>query len=83
MLSCKEATKIASEGLDKKLSFIQRLNLKLHLFICSTCRNYIRQITFLRRAAADLDAHIEKQTTHKLSDSAKQQIKARLKKKRP
>jgi hypothetical protein len=50
MLSCKEATRLVSEGLDRKLGFAERLALRLHLAICDGCSNFKKQVGFLRRA---------------------------------
>jgi hypothetical protein len=50
ILSCKEATQLASQGLDRRLGFGQRAALRLHLVICEGCRNFTRQMAFLRKA---------------------------------
>ena len=50
MLSCKEATQRLSEAQDRNLSLSEKLQLKLHLAMCSGCRNFARQMDFLRAA---------------------------------
>ena len=50
MLSCKEATRLASQGLDRELALGERIALRVHLAICAGCRNVDRQLSFLRRA---------------------------------
>ena len=47
MLSCKEAAKLVSEGLDRKLSFRRRMSLRLHVLMCRVCWRYIRQVRTL------------------------------------
>jgi len=59
ILSCKEATELASRSLDYPLSWPQRLALRLHLIICHRCRHYRQQLRFLRRMASALNQHIE------------------------
>jgi hypothetical protein len=54
LLSCKEATQLVSQGLDRRLGFGERLALRLHLAICEGCTNFSRQLAFLRRALARL-----------------------------
>ena len=54
MLSCKEATRIVSEGLDRDLGVEERLRLKAHLAICRGCRAISDQFAFLRRAVRRL-----------------------------
>ena len=54
MLSCKEATHLVSQGLDRRLAFHERLALRLHLLICNGCTNFQKQMVFLRKAMARL-----------------------------
>ena len=54
MLSCKEASRLVSQGLDRRLGFAERLALRLHLLICDGCTNFSRQVAFLRKAMARL-----------------------------
>ena len=49
MLNCKETTHLISMGLDRKLSLRQRMNLRLHLLMCSACSAYQKQINMLNR----------------------------------
>ncbi len=79
MLTCKQATELASRNLDEPLTFKQRLGLKFHLMICSLCRAYERHIRFIKRASPQIDKHIESQTQHKLPETAKARIKQQLK----
>ena len=50
MISCKHATELMSQGLDRRLTWGERLGLRLHLFICIGCRRTIAQFRFLRQA---------------------------------
>lgn len=50
MISCKHATELISQGLDRRLTLAERLRLRLHLFICSGCRNTRKHFRFLRKA---------------------------------
>jgi len=54
MLSCKEASRLLSQGLDRRLGFAERLGLRLHLLICDGCTNFSKQVAFLRKAMARL-----------------------------
>lgn len=49
MLTCKEATQLASKGLDEKLTVRERFSLWLHLAMCRLCRHYVRNILKLHR----------------------------------
>ncbi len=47
MLSCKEAIRLASEALDRRLPFRARLGLRMHLLMCTGCRSASRQMKAL------------------------------------
>lgn len=50
MLRCKEATQRLSEALDRDLSLSEKVQLKIHLAMCSGCSNFGKQMNFLRTA---------------------------------
>ena len=54
MLSCKEVTRLVSQGLDRELGFAERVKVRVHLAICDGCTNFREQVAFLRKAAAKL-----------------------------
>jgi len=56
MLSCKEAARLVSQGLDRNLGFGERVMLRVHLTICDGCTNFKSQVEFLRRAVKQLDS---------------------------
>jgi len=62
MLSCKETTRLLSQGADRELAFGERVALRLHLAICDGCTNVKAQFEFLRSAVKSLarDADEEK-----------------------
>lgn len=51
MMSCKDAVKLMSEGQERHLHLLERLDLRLHLFICRGCRATRQHFDFLRAAA--------------------------------
>lgn len=53
MLTCKEAARLMSQGMDRSLGAGERLRLRLHLVMCNGCRNARQQLEFIRRACAD------------------------------
>ncbi len=54
MLTCKELSRLASQGLDRRLGLAERVKFRLHLAVCNGCRNFTRQLDFLRKASARL-----------------------------
>ncbi len=51
MITCKEASRLISEGLDRDLGVSERARLRVHVAICVACSRVTRQFEFLRRAA--------------------------------
>ena len=56
LLSCKETTRLLSQGEDRSLGFGERVALRVHLAICKGCRNVNAQFRFLRLAVKGLSA---------------------------
>ena len=54
IISCKESTRLVSQGLDRELAFGERVALRVHLVICLGCRRAGRQMAFLRKAVREL-----------------------------
>ena len=50
MISCKEATRLASLQLERKLSLWERIQFRFHLAYCASCRLTEKQFQFLRKA---------------------------------
>jgi predicted anti-sigma-YlaC factor YlaD len=48
-LSCKEVSRILSDGLDADMRPPLRARLRLHLVMCEACRNVEQQFDLLRR----------------------------------
>jgi predicted anti-sigma-YlaC factor YlaD len=50
LLSCRETTRLVSQGLDRELDRGERVALRVHFLYCLGCRRASRQMAFLRRA---------------------------------
>ncbi len=77
MLTCREASRLVSEGLDRHLPWTRRLSLRLHLMMCRGCSRFRRQVEGLdrlvRRCSKAYDV-IEQEET--LSPAMRERIKA-------
>ncbi len=59
MLKCRDLSRlIASDGIED-LGFMKRMEIKLHLFMCTHCRDYWAQIRSIGQGAKDLAAGAE------------------------
>lgn len=49
MLNCENATRLMSESQERPLTVAERMPLKLHVMMCSGCRNFGVQMHVLRQ----------------------------------
>ncbi|MFN3751318.1 MAG: zf-HC2 domain-containing protein [Thiobacillus sp.] len=75
LTTCKETTVLASRAMDTRLSFGERIALRMHLAICANCARFAQQLNdmrnFLRMDATD-DAEPG------LTEAARRRIKTEL-----
>ncbi|HYN55460.1 MAG TPA: zf-HC2 domain-containing protein [Methylotenera sp.] len=74
MLTCKQASKLISQSFDRRLSWSNRLQLRLHLFICNACTRFKFQLNQLRAAVLHLRQDTENDSTIQLPSEAKARI---------
>ena len=48
MMNCREATRLMSEARDRRLNLMEKASLKVHLWMCTGCRNFDGQMDSLR-----------------------------------
>lgn len=48
MLSCREASRLISDAMDRKLSRYEQVSLQFHLLLCHNCRHFRQQMATLR-----------------------------------
>jgi hypothetical protein len=48
--TCREVHRLVSEGMDRELSLVERLRMRLHLVVCRACTRFNGQMGLLRRA---------------------------------
>ena len=51
MLNCHDATRLMSKAQERPLKFGEKLSLKLHVGMCSGCRNFGKQMGTIRGIA--------------------------------
>lgn len=77
-ISCDEATTICDKSQYREASFMERIKLSLHLFICKTCGLYSKQNNVMSKCYGKLKKH--KNCTC-LSDDEKQKMEHEIEKK--
>jgi len=50
MMNCQQATQLISQAQERQLSLSEKVSLKVHLMMCSGCKNFSLQIPFLSQA---------------------------------
>jgi len=50
VLTCRRASEMVSQSLDRRLGLMERWRLYVHLRLCQACRNFSSQMAFLRKA---------------------------------
>ncbi|MET3130175.1 hypothetical protein AAKU55_000428 [Oxalobacteraceae bacterium GrIS 1.11] len=48
--TCREVHRLVSEGMDRDLSLVERIRMRLHLMVCRACTRFNGQMSLLRRA---------------------------------
>lgn len=84
MLSCKDVTHLVSESRDRRLQPMERLGMRMHLWICGRCRMFTRQMRLLGQAWQRAEQQPENLCSAdvQLSDEASERIRAKLRERR-
>jgi hypothetical protein len=48
--TCKHTAELLSQEQDRSLTLPEKIRLRLHLLLCDGCRNFNRQLEFMRKA---------------------------------
>lgn len=79
MLTCKDASRLISESQERPLGFRERWGLRLHLWMCDACRNFMRQVALMRKALRELGSRTETGASGTdLSPEARERIRKAL-----
>ncbi|HCI13072.1 MAG TPA: hypothetical protein DFK12_03710 [Gallionellaceae bacterium] len=54
MLDCKHNTELLSQSCDRPITLRERMAMRMHLLMCRGCRNFEKQLAFIRKAAREL-----------------------------
>lgn len=76
--NCRQASRLQAKALNHKLPPLQRIGLRIHLFLCEWCRRYGKHIRFLHGADHEHPAGPPGPPRRQLPDTVREQIKQRL-----
>ena len=74
MLSCKNASQIISQSLDRQLTMQERFALKLHLLICKYCKRFSQHMQTIRVALKLATHAIENDDTITMPSETKKRL---------
>jgi hypothetical protein len=74
MLTCKQASQLLSQSLDRSLTGGERFRLRFHLLLCKFCKRFGQQIVGLRNAIRQQVKLTEQNEEIKLSRQAVMRI---------
>ena len=77
MLTCKDASHLLSERQERPLTLRERWGLRLHLWMCVSCRRFEQQLALIRQAVRSLRGRAEAQDVE-LTPVARERIRQAL-----
>src|SRR5437660_4162594 len=76
--TCPEVVRILSLGMDKQLSLMMRMKLRIHYLMCSFCERYMKQLKYIRQVSREFPDKIGEISDATLPAEAKQRLKEAL-----
>jgi hypothetical protein len=76
---CREIVKLVTASMDRQLTWREWLVMKVHLYSCDSCINFLKQIKFIRSTLIQGDTNLgEAEKSVHLTDDAKTRMKKAL-----
>ena len=76
---CKSVTPLFSHAMDGKLNWREKLRVRLHLYTCGACLDYVSNLKFMHEVFHAQEECFENEKLHaSLSQEAKERIKEKL-----
>ena len=77
---CKTVTPLFSYAYDRKLTLLEKLRVRLHLYTCGACLNYVSNLKFMHEVFHAQEENCESEKIQApLSPESKERIKQALK----
>src|SRR5246127_2941059 len=76
--TCPEIVRILSLVMDKELSLMMRIKLRIHYLMCSFCERYMKQLKYIRQVSREFPEKIGDVSDASLPAEAKQRLKEAL-----
>lgn len=74
---CKSVSPLFSYKLDRRLTLKEKIRVKIHLFTCGACLNYVSNLKFMHEVFHEQEKNFQEE---KLAESLQEDSKDRIKK---
>ncbi len=78
LFSCKKASRLISDSLDRPLTFRERCALRFHLCICRVCRRFRKQVTSIDSIKDEPDLFMKIPPNQSLPPEKRERIKDKM-----
>lgn len=72
--TCKETSLLVTQSLDRKLTWTERLGMRIHLAVCDNCTRFVKQMRLIRAWLSAEDEAVQPG----LSDEGRERIAQKL-----
>src|SRR5437763_17171266 len=76
--TCPEVARILSLGMDKEMSLMMRMKLRIHYLMCSFCQRYMKLLKYIRDVSREFPDKISEVSDATLPAETKQRLKEAL-----
>jgi len=74
MLNCKQVSQLVSQSLDRRLTWKERMAVRMHLIICKYCKRFEQQLHAMRKAIKRMATEVEQDDTIQMPSDVKARI---------
>ena len=74
MKNCKETSLLVTQSMDRRLTWTERLSMRIHLAVCENCTRFTKQIRLIREWLSKEDEALQPG----LSDEGRERIARKL-----
>ena len=76
--TCPQVVRILSLGMEKRLSLMMRIKLRIHYLMCSFCERYMKQLKYIREVSREFPNKVGEISDASLTADAKERMKAAM-----
>lgn len=76
--TCPEVVRILSLGMEKRLSLMMRIKLRIHYLMCSFCERYMKQLEYIREVSREFPNKVGEISDASLTADAKERMKTAM-----